>query len=73
MARRSIVWVKELPLGAEFADVTIETSGGQDPVICHGHLKGDAVEMKRVIEEFQSALYSGKSPAMPQKDSGAKA
>jgi len=23
--------------------------------------------MKRVIEEFQSALYSGKSPAIPQK------
>jgi hypothetical protein len=56
-----------------FADVTIETSGGQDPVICHGHLKSDAVEMKRVIEEFQSALYSGKSPVMPQRDSGLKA
>jgi hypothetical protein len=55
-----------------FADVTIETSGGQDPVICHGHLKGDAVEMKRVIEEFQSALYSGKSPVMPQKDAGGR-
>jgi hypothetical protein len=56
-----------------FADVTIETSGGQDPVICHGHLKSDAVEMKRVIEEFQSALYGGKNPAMPEKGSGVKA
>jgi hypothetical protein len=56
-----------------FADVTVETSGGQDPVICHGHLKGDAVEMKRVIEACQSALYSGKSPALPQKDPGVKA
>jgi hypothetical protein len=43
-----------------FADITVETSGGQDPVICHGHLKSDAVEMKRVIEQFQSELY--KSP-----------
>jgi hypothetical protein len=49
-----------------FADVTIETSGGQDPVICHGHRKGDAVEMKRVIEEFQSALYGVKSPGRPE-------
>lgn len=40
-----------------FADVTVETSGGQDPVICHGHLKTDAIEMKRVIEQFQSDLY----------------
>jgi hypothetical protein len=45
-----------------FADVTIETSGGKDPVMCHGHLKTDAVEMKRVIEEFQSDLYRGHSP-----------
>jgi hypothetical protein len=45
-----------------FADVTIETSGGQDPVICHGHLKTDAVEMKRVIEQFQSELYKNNSP-----------
>jgi hypothetical protein len=40
-----------------FADVTVETSGGQDPVVCHGHLKTDAVEMKRVIEQYQSELY----------------
>ena len=45
------------------SDISIETSGGQAPVICHGHLKGDAVEMKRVIEQFQSDLY--KSGAVP--------
>jgi hypothetical protein len=45
-----------------FADITIETSGGQDPVICHGHLKSDAIEMKRVIEGFQSDLYKNRPP-----------
>ncbi len=40
-----------------FADVSIETSGGQDPVISYGHTKGDAVEMKTVIEKFQSDYY----------------
>lgn len=45
-----------------FSDVTIETSGGRDPVICHGHTKGDAVEMKKVIEDFQSDLYRGVRP-----------
>lgn len=40
-----------------FSDVVIETTGGHNPVICHGHSKGDAVAMKRLIEELQSAFY----------------
>ena len=40
-----------------FSDVKIETTGGHNPVVCHGHSKGDAVEMKRLIEELQSAFY----------------
>ena len=42
-----------------FSDVLIETSGGQDPVVCHGHTKGDAVQMKQLIEKFQSAVLPG--------------
>lgn len=40
-----------------FADVMIESSGGASPVRCHGHRKADAVEMKRLIEEYQSEYY----------------
>ena len=40
-----------------FSNVMIETSGGASPVRCHGHRKADAVEMKRLIEQFQSAYY----------------
>lgn len=40
-----------------FSDVLIETSGGTSPVRCHGHRKRDAVAMKKLIEEFQSAYY----------------
>jgi hypothetical protein len=40
-----------------FADISIETSGGQDPVRSYGHTKGDAVEMKNVIEKFQTDYY----------------
>jgi hypothetical protein len=40
-----------------FSDVMIETSGGAGAVRCHGHRKRDAVEMKRLIEQFQSAYY----------------
>lgn len=40
-----------------FSDVFIETTGGRSPIVCHGHTKGDAVQMKRVIEKFQSEHY----------------
>jgi hypothetical protein len=40
-----------------FSDVQIESSGGTAPGRCYGHRKGDAVEMKRLIEQFQSEYY----------------
>jgi hypothetical protein len=43
-----------------FADVFIETSGGKDPIVCHGHTKGDVVEMKTLVEKFQTEYYKGK-------------
>ena len=46
-----------------FSNVLIESSGGTSPVRCHGHRKGDAVEMKRLIEQFQSEYYRRQQPA----------
>src|SRR5690349_20460190 len=40
-----------------FSNVVIETSGGSEPVRCHGHRKRDAIEMKRLINKFQSEYY----------------
>lgn len=45
-----------------FSDVFIETSGGASPVQCHGHGKRDAIRMKQLIEEFQSAYYRQQPP-----------
>jgi len=45
-----------------FSNVFIETSGGHSPIKCHGHLKGDAIEMKRLIEKFQSDYYRAGAP-----------
>jgi hypothetical protein len=42
-----------------FSNIVIETSGGSDPVRCHGHSKRDALEVKRLINEYQSAYYKG--------------
>ena len=43
-----------------FSDVLIETTGGHHPIVCHGHTKGDAVEMKRLVEKLQSERYAKK-------------
>lgn len=40
-----------------YSDVFIESTGGQNPIECYGHSKRDAVEMKRLIEQFQSTYY----------------
>jgi hypothetical protein len=51
--------------GLIFSDVYIETSGGASPVKCHGHRKRDALEMQRLIEQFQSNYYRQQPPAPP--------
>lgn len=40
-----------------FSDVLIETSGGEHPVVCHGHSKSDALRMKALIEQLQTQHY----------------
>jgi hypothetical protein len=47
----------EIDTNLFFSNVLIETSGGSDPVRCHGHRKRDAMEMKSLISQFQSDYY----------------
>ena len=54
----------EIDTNLFFSNVVIETSGGSDPVNCHGHLKHDAIEMKRLINQYQTAYY-GKTQQPP--------
>jgi hypothetical protein len=49
--------------GLAFANVIIETTGGSEPIRCHGHRKGDAARMKTLIEQSQTG--SGRQPAAP--------
>jgi hypothetical protein len=45
-----------------FADVFIETTGGQSAIQCRGHHKGDALEIKRLIEQYQTDYYRSNRP-----------
>jgi len=52
--------------GLLFSDVVIETTGGSGAIRCRGHRKGDAVRIKQLIEQFQSAYYrAGAAPSAP--------
>lgn len=58
----------KIQTGVLLSDVLIETSGGASPIRCHGHRKGDAVEMKRLIEQYQDQYYRGGAPpAAPER------
>lgn len=41
--------------GLFFADVIIETTGGSQPIVCHGHWKGDAKGIQEKISEALAA------------------
>ena len=57
--------------GLLFSDILIETSGGQHPIGCHGHRKRHAVQIKELIERYQTEYYRADArraapPAGPQ-------
>ena len=43
--------------GALLSDIEIETSGGSDPILCHGHRKADAIKIKTLVEQYQGVYY----------------
>ncbi len=40
--------------GMLWSDITIESTGGSDPLTSHGHTKADARRIKELIENAQS-------------------
>jgi hypothetical protein len=55
----------KIETGALFANVYIETTGGANPVVCHGHRKRDAVQMKSLIDRYQTAYFRPGGPVSP--------
>ena len=49
----------KIETGMVLSNVLIETSGGSDPIVCHGHRKGDADRMKTLVERYQTDYYRG--------------
>ena len=47
----------KIDTGMLLSNVLIETSGGSDPIRCHGHRKRDASAMKQLVERYQTEYY----------------
>ena len=52
----------KIETGVILSNILIETSGGSDPIVCHGHLKGDATRIKTLVELYQTEYYRGRTP-----------
>ena len=46
-----------------FGDVIIETTGGSQPIRCHGHKRSDAEEIRRRITEAQGVQPTLRQPS----------
>ena len=57
--------------GLLLSDVIIETSGGSEPIRCHGHHKGDAMRMKELIDQYQTHRASAPTTEAAAADGGA--
>jgi hypothetical protein len=53
-----------------FSDIIIETSGGSEPIVCHGHRKGDARAMKELIERYQTQQLADRWLTAPAAEAG---
>ena len=55
----------EIDTNLFFSNVVIETSGGSEPVRCHGHRKRDAIAMKHLIDKYQTDYYGSGNRQSP--------
>jgi hypothetical protein len=62
----------KIETGVLLSNVLIETSGGSDPILCHGHRKGDATRMKALIEQYQTAYYRTPAPGSVGGDTSSR-
>ncbi|HVH26424.1 MAG TPA: hypothetical protein VM818_06680 [Vicinamibacterales bacterium] len=53
----------KIDTGMLLSDVLIETSGGSDPIRCHGHRNRDASAIKDLVEHYQTQYYRGSGAA----------
>lgn len=49
--------------GLIWSTIQIDSTGGTDPIVSHGHRKGDAIQIRDLIEQFQQGLGTHRTTA----------
>jgi hypothetical protein len=47
----------KISTGMIWSNIVIESTGGTDPIVSHGHRKADAVRIRDLVESFQAAKH----------------
>ena len=45
----------QISVGMMFSEIRIDSAGGTNPIVSHGHRKGDARRIRELIEQYQQA------------------
>jgi hypothetical protein len=45
----------QIATGVFWSDIRIDSSGGSNPILSHGHSKADAIAMRNMIEHYQQS------------------
>lgn len=49
----------EIKIGMIWSEIRIDSTGGAEPIMSHGHSKGDAVRIRELVETYQAKRDSG--------------
>ncbi len=49
--------------GLLWSDIRIDSAGGSNPIVSHGHSRADAERIRDLIEKYQSSAQAAHSPA----------
>ena len=46
----------QIKVGMMFSDIRIDSAGGTNPIVSHGHTKSDARRIRELIEQYQQMV-----------------
>jgi hypothetical protein len=48
----------QISTGLMFSDIRIDSAGGSNPLLSHGHTKADARRIRELVEQYQQSVIS---------------
>jgi len=48
----------QISTGLMFSDIRIDSAGGTNPLLSHGHTKADARRIRELVEQYQQSVIS---------------